>query len=266
MSGDLTVMTFNIRRRIDLTPRPADRWSRRRQAARELVAAERPTVLGVQEALPDQAAWVKDSLGEDYRFVGRGRGRAGRGEGCPLFFDTTRLELLDATQRWLSDAPEISGSTGWGNPVPRIVVRARFGDRETGTEFAVINTHLDAFSRRARIRSATALRELVASGGVPAVVVGDLNADERSRTVAELHSGGVLRDAWTAAGSRQTPEWGTFANYRSPRIGAGRIDHIAVSPGITVTRAAILAQRIAGRWPSDHLPVRASLQLTEESG
>ena len=78
----------------------------------------------MQEAVPDQASTIRTALGPSYRYVGRGHGLAGRGEGCPLFFDSDRLELLDWQQKALSDEPDTPGSTSWGNRVPRVVVTA----------------------------------------------------------------------------------------------------------------------------------------------
>lgn len=260
---DLHVMTYNIRRRLDVTVRPADRWRRRKGPLRSLLRAERPTVLGVQEALPDQAMWVKAALGDAYRLVGRGRGAHGRGEGCPMFYDSERLELLDATQRWLSDEPDIEGSATWGNPVPRILVHTLFRDRATGMRFVAINTHLDVFSRRSRLRSAARLRELAAQDAEPCLVMGDLNASADSEVTRALLAGAVLRDAWAVAEERDTPAWGTFGNYREPRPEGDRIDLIAVSAGVRVRRTAINPHRFDGRFPSDHLPVQALVRLEE---
>ena len=51
---EVHVMTFNIRRRMrELTGRGRDAWSRRKWLLRRVLEAESPTVLGVQEALPD---------------------------------------------------------------------------------------------------------------------------------------------------------------------------------------------------------------------
>ena len=63
-------------------------------------------------------------------------------------------------------------------------------------------------------------------------------------------------DAWTAAGVRLTPPWGTFSNYRTPKTGTKRIDWILVSPGIEVREAAINASRFDGAAASDHEPVQ----------
>ena len=115
----LHMMSFNIRRRMPRPqPRAADRWKDRAPRVGALLRAERPTVLAVQEALPDQAALVRDELGNRYRFVGRGHGSRGRGEASPLFWDDHRLALLGWQQLALSDHPDRAGSASWGTSSP----------------------------------------------------------------------------------------------------------------------------------------------------
>lgn len=259
---DVHVMTFNIRRRIvHLTGRSPDAWSRRKWVLRRLLRAESPTVLSVQEALPDQAEWVLASLGSSFRTVGRGRKVNGNGEGTPIFYDTRRLQLTDWSQQALSDTPHEPGSRSWGNLVPRIVVSASFADRETGARFSVLNTHLDPLSRKSRLHSARMLRQLVAGQSDPVVLTGDANTGIGSRPYRELVDGGLLRDVWSAAERRLTENWGTFSNYRRPRRGR-RIDWILVSSGIAVRAAGINAARFDGAAASDHEPVHASLTIT----
>jgi endonuclease/exonuclease/phosphatase family metal-dependent hydrolase len=256
-SPGLHVMSWNIRRR---SPRPrwsADDWHAREKRLTALLRAERPSVLGMQEAMPGQARAVKDALGPDYRLIGRGRASDGRGEGCPICFDARRLELIDASQRALSARPDTDGSRSWGNIFPRIRVAATFGDRTNGSRILVVNTHFDHLSHRSRVRSAGAVHELISTAPSPVVVMGDLNADERSTTLLTLRAGDALGDAWTLARSRVTPRWGTFSGYRTPQVDGRRIDWILVSPSMPVTVAAINHRRYAGGWGSDHLPVQA---------
>lgn len=259
---ELHIMTFNVRRPVGrLAGRSPDRWDTREPALAALLAAERPTVLGTQEVIPTQSRAIRAALGPDYRRVGRGRGADGRGEGCPIFFDASRLELVDWSQTALSDHPDEPGSTTWGNMVPRILVSATFRDRSDSTRFRVLNTHFDHISRRSRVLSATLVRDLVAAEPLPAIVTGDLNTGEGSDPVDELLAHGALRDAWVGATTRLTPEWGTFPNYREPRTERKRIDWIATTPEIEVVRVGMNAHRPGDVWPSDHLPVQAVVRI-----
>lgn len=263
---ELHVMTYNIRRRLSRVPtRRADRWTRRRPLVQALLRAEKPSILGVQEALPDQARAVGEALGPRWRMVGHGRGPRGTGEGNPLFIDRERFELLDWSQQSLSEHPDEPGSRSWGNLVPRALVIATVRDRDTGNVLYVVNTHFDHLSGRARVRSAVAVRTRVAGQSHPAIVMGDLNAGEHSAAIRELFRAGMLRDAWTAAEERITPAWGTFADYRRPRLGGSRIDWIGVTESVTVTRAGVNDQRFDGSWPSDHLPVQIAVRVDGEA-
>lgn len=266
-SPGLHIMSLNIRRRRGaLAWRPADRWTHRAPRLRALLASERPTLLGVQEALPSQVEVARDALGPAYRYLGHGRGDDGAGEGCPIVYDAERLRLLEWTQLALSDEPHVAGSRSWGNWLPRIVVRALFRDATTGAEFVVLNTHLDPFSSRSRVRSAEQIRRWVMRERVPIIVSGDLNSDPESATVAAMLETGALRDAWNAASSRLTPEWGTYGRYRTPRRGGRRIDMILVSDRVDVDGTGINGVPHGGGWASDHLPVQAVLRLSGERG
>ena len=259
---DLHVMTFNVRRPIGRLPgRSPDVWETRKPALSALLAAERPAVLGTQEVVPGQSSAIRTALGRHYRTVGHGRGADGRGEGCPIYYDSSRLELIDWSQTALSDRPDEPGSTTWGNMVPRILVSATFRDREGSARFRFLNTHFDHISRRSRSRSAQQVRELVAGEPLPTIVTGDLNTGEGSDPVVELLAHGTLLDAWAVAREHLSPEWGTYPNYREPRTERKRIDWIATTPSIEVVRIGMNDRRPLGVWPSDHLPVQAVVRV-----
>lgn len=257
----LHVMTLNVRHPTPhLRRNHPDRWKLREPAVRALLRLERPTVLGVQEALPMQLTAVESALGNGYRRIGTGRRNGRVGEHCSICFDEARLELLDWRQQALSDTPHISGSTGWGNLIPRILVSALFRDRSTGHRFMVLNTHLDHLSARSRRRSAEAIVEMLPKE-VPAFVTGDFNAGHRSSVHHGFTGDGILLDSWNVAGQRLTEPWGTFLSYRPPKNNGRRIDWILTTPSINVRQVAINTGKYDGGWPSDHAPVQLIAEL-----
>lgn len=262
----LHVMSFNIRRAMEgpLHPR-RDRWSVRAPAVAEMLDSERPTILGLQEVLPRAMTVVTQAMGPAYRFVGRGRSRNGASEGTPIVYDAERLELRGWEQRALSSRPDEPGSRSWGNLIPRILVTAEFADRSTGFRFVVINAHLDHLSSRSRRRSAEAIADLVRERGLPAIVMGDLNAGPRSGTVRALLSHAQLTDSWGASIDRLTPLWSTLNGYRRPRLTGRRVDWVLTSRDVRVHAAAINAHVFDGIMPSDHLAVQALLRLDERT-
>jgi endonuclease/exonuclease/phosphatase family metal-dependent hydrolase len=250
---DVSVMTFNV-----LRARPGSTgWRRRRDRIHALLRRERPTLLGAQEVLPHQADLIRASLGDDYLSVGHGRDAGGAGEGCPLFYDARRLELVRWEQVALSAHPDAPGSRSWATLHPRVLTRAAFLDRSTGADLMALNTHLDAFSPLARRRSAELL--VARAGDGPAVVTGDFNARPGSPPRRILSDAGLV-DSWTLAQAQLTREWATYARARRPRSGGPRIDAIHVR-GCDVLRVGIEARPTHGGWPSDHLPVVAVIRV-----
>lgn len=263
---DLHVMTFNIRRRVSkLRPGSPDRWATRKGLVQRILAAEQPTLLGVQEALTDQVRVVADALGPHYQRIGRGRNPSGHGEHCPIFYDSRRLTLTAWQQHALSETPEHLGSRSWGNLTRRIVVSATFTDVATGARLFAVNTHLDHLSRRSRLESVQFILNLAEAAravepDVAIIVTGDFNADQDSAVYRQLTAEGKLRDTWETAAERLTPQWGTFSNYRRRRPGGKRIDLILVGHGVDVVSTGINAVRFDGRAASDHEPVQAVLR------
>lgn len=268
----LHVMSFNVRRRVPpLATRRADRWPTRAPLVRALLKAERPTLLGVQEALPAQAEVVGAALGARYRSVGTGRDATGSGERCSIFFDADRLELASWRQLALSATPDVAGSTSWGNAVPRVVVEAVFEDRATGAGVVALNTHLDHLSRRSRWRSAGMLARLAHDAGrdrpdAALILTGDLNTRASGPVVRRLADEGGLRDAWTTAPTRLTPAWGTYSGYRRPRLDGRRIDVVLVGGAADAVSCAINAVRVDGAAASDHEPVQAVVRPRAAAG
>ncbi|WP_245827809.1 endonuclease/exonuclease/phosphatase family protein [Sinomonas mesophila] len=260
---DLHVMSFNIR--LDLSgtlPGQADHWPERIRALQAVLGLERPTILGVQEALYHQLATVEEALPQHFRSVGYGRDGGSAGEHSAIFYDSRRLDVLEWDQFWLSDTPATIGSATWGNTVTRVAVWARFRDLSTGRELLAVNTHFDHESENARILSAQAIADLLAGFTLPTVVTGDFNAPAETPGAYEaLVGSGLLRDTWTAAERRLTPAWGTFANYKDPVEGASRIDWVLATSGMTVHQAAINPFTLEDRYPSDHLPVQALVRI-----
>ena len=262
----LHAATYNIRYAKQGVPTDnPDNWSEREQVLARWLQVERPTILGVQEALFPQLGSVGHALPPSYRWVGIGRDGGSRGEFASIFYAAARLTLLDFDFFWLSDTPDVMGSRTWGNAVARVVTEARFLDSATGIEFTVLNTHLDHEHEPSRVLGATALVERIttAHSGVPVILLGDFNAPAGSSEPFDLLTEGAgLNDTWHAAKRRITAAYGTFADYRRPVDGGQRIDWILANDRVDVLTAAIDPFAWRGRFASDHLPVQALVRLS----
>lgn len=258
--GRLDVMSFNLRYASTAEP---NSWAARRPVMRQLLRRERPHVLGTQEGLYRQLRDIEADLGPAYDWIGTGRAGGSRDEFMAVFHDTRRLVPVEYDHFWLSDTPDVIASNTWGNASIRMVTWVRFRDLHAGgREFCVLDTHLDNASQYARERAAALIAERV--GGlarvVPVIVTGDFNVAARSDPVYDTMLGAGLLDTWDAATERGEA-YGTFHGYLPLVPDGARIDWILVTPGATVHRASVSTFAVDGQFPSDHLPVLASLTL-----
>ncbi|GAA2303956.1 endonuclease/exonuclease/phosphatase family protein [Streptomyces hawaiiensis] len=259
--GALKVMTFNVRfgTVVDTTPR----WEVRRPVMRELLRRELPHLIGTQEGLYRQVRAIEKDLGGHHDWIGVGRGGGSKDEFMAVFYDTRRLEPVEFDHFWLSDTPYAIASNTWGADWLRMVTWVRFADlADGGREFYVLNTHLDSVSQYARERSAGLIAETIAGWdrSLPVIVTGDFNAAAHDNRVYDLMLDIGLVDAWDAAAARG-PAYGTHHGYRRLKSGGRRIDWILTTPGVTTHRAGMNTFSRDGTYPSDHLPVQASMTL-----
>ncbi len=251
------VMSYNLRFAAKHGPHS---WRQRRPALAELLRTEQPTVIGTQEGLHGQLRDIERDLPDRYDWVGQGRRGGHRDEFVAIFFDTDRLLLLESGDFWLSDTPAVPGSRSWGNETVRMATWARFADRRTGAEFAVVNTHFDNHSGQSRVRSAELVGKRVAAFGSPVVLTGDFNAAaERSGAYDVLVRDGGMADTWLTAGHRASPVHPTWHGYRPFGVGGARIDWILTRGAVTTHAVGLNTARPHGRFPSDHLPVQTML-------
>ncbi|GGL86396.1 endonuclease [Streptomyces fumigatiscleroticus] len=258
--GRLEVMSFNLRFASTTEP---NSWAVRRPVMRELLRRARPHVLGTQEGLYQQVRDIESDLGPHHDWIGTGRAGGSRDEFMAVFYDTRRLAPLEYDHFWLSDTPDVIGSNTWGGGSIRMVTWVRFRDLgDDGREFYFLDTHLDNSSQNARARAASLIAERIAGldRSLPLVVTGDFNVAAHRNPVYDTMLGAGLADSWDAAAERSAL-YATFHGHRPLTPDGDRIDWILVTPGVTVHRAAIDTFSRDGQFPSDHLPVQASVTL-----
>jgi len=269
--ADMTVMSFNIR--YGTADDGENNWSLRRGLVVDAIRNAEPDLLGLQEALRFQLDYLRDEL-RDYGEVGVGRDDgAARGEYAAILYRTSRFSVAEQGTFWLSDTPDVPGSTSWGNTITRICTWARLVDRGYGQGFYVLNVHFDHESQPSRERSALLVASRIRSlaRSEPVILTGDFNAGEdnpvqRYLTGEDAAVRPMPADAVPSPRFRDTyrvrhpsaDSVGTFHGFRGTTAGE-KIDAILVSDHWTVSAADIVRWSRQGRYPSDHFPVVATL-------
>ena len=260
----LNVMTFNIR--YNNPGDSLDAWPFRINKVSSQILFHEAHIIGVQEALHGQIQDLDRAL-TSYKYVGVGRddGKE-KGEYSAIFFDTTRLQVLQSQTFWLSQTPQIPGSKSWDAAITRVVTWAKFRDRKTKKEFYVFNTHFDHIGQVARAESARLLLKYSneIAGSMPYLVTGDFNASpiqEPIQVILNPKDPLHLIDTKSVSATPHYGPSGTFNGFKSKETGDLPIDYIFIRQAVKVLQHATLSQTWEGRYSSDHFPVYARVIL-----
>lgn len=256
----LKVMTFNIR--YGTAPDGDNSWTMRNDLAIQVIRHSSPDVIGLQEALRFQIDELRRAMPE-YAELGVGRDDGDTtGEFSAILYRRAALRPDTGGTFWFSDTPHLPGSKTWGNRYPRVCTWAIFRSQESHKRVAVFNVHWDHESQPSRERSAELLMKTVglSADEVPVILTGDFNSGEHNPAILSLKE--RFADSFRLI-HPQDSLVGTFHAFLGSTTGE-KIDHILVSPGISVTDAQIIRRAANGRYPSDHFPVTATVCLPRQ--
>ncbi|WP_035610347.1 endonuclease/exonuclease/phosphatase family protein [Haloferula sp. BvORR071] len=255
----LRVLTYNLRY-ITSGDKGELAWTARRDQAAELIKNDAADIVGIQEGLPPMMNDLADRL-PGYAVIGVGReDGVDQGEYAALLVKADRFRIQESGTFWLSDTPEICNSCTWGNTVTRICTWAKLYDRETKRTFHFFNTHLDHASELARKKGTDLILARIAERKPqgPVILTGDFNSVDDNPLHAAIRATGMA-DIWKTLNASVPPEEsGTFHEFTGV-TNRGRIDFIYASPDLKGLESMIVRSSKNGNWPSDHFPVRATL-------
>lgn len=257
----LRVLTYNLRY-ITSGDQGERAWTARRDQAAELIKHDDADIVGIQEGLPQMMDDLADRL-SGYAAIGVGREDGiDQGEYAAILVKVDRFRVQESGTFWLSDTPEICNSCTWGNTVTRICTWAKLYDRATKKTFHFFNTHLDHASPEAREKGTALILSRIAArkAAGPVVLTGDFNAPDSDPLHAAIKRAG-FGDTWRSL-HPDTPseESGTFHQFRGGKNGS-RIDFIYATPDLKAAESEIVRSSKSGVYPSDHFPVRTTLEM-----
>ncbi len=186
-----------------------------------------------------------------------------RKEHAAIFFRTSRFEILDDGDFWLSETPD-KPSFGWDANHRRICSWAKFKDLSSETEFYFFSIHFDHKGKEARRQSAKLVVKKIEeiASDYPVFFVGDLNSTPESDQIQTLKS--LLK---FSRDESVAPPYGPVGTANSFDYNAPlkkRIDYIFVNDQIKVLKYGVLTDSYELRYPSDHQPLVIKAVLTKK--
>lgn len=255
-SNGFKLMSFNVRYQNANDNASGHGWAKRKEGVFEMLKAERPLMMGVQECLAEQRHDIIENTKYSAMGVGRDDGKE-KGEMMAIFYLQDSLTVVKWGTFWLSATPE-KVSKGWDAACYRTCTWAHFKHKRLNKEFFYFNTHLDHKGTVARSESVklilSKMRELNPNG-LPCVLTADFNSTEDNAIFDELHT--IMKSARKTAGVSDS--YATYNGFESSVKGSGSIiDHIFYSGDLK----AVEYKTVRDSWKSidyisDHYPVYA---------
>ena len=236
------IMSFNVR----------DGEFDREEIVPQVVADYKPDSVGFQECEGTWYLTLKTYL-PDYQIVGVGRwtGIELLGESTAIMFRKDKYRLIDWGTIWLSETPD-KVSIGWDSKYARTCTWAVLENKETGEQYAHVNTHLDNTGAQARTNGLALVLEKAASFDMPVVLTGDFNFGKGTALYRQLNSG-VVKDSASIA---LVADSGATAHGYRGDIEGNPIDFICVNDKVTEVRSYnIIRDKYNDRYVSDHYPI-----------
>ena len=247
----IKVISYNIRCGVNPGQDGENNWEYRKQASINMINDEKPTIFGLQEALPPHLEYLKEQLPQYASYgIARDDGKT-EGEYMTIYYLKDEVELLNCGTFWLSETPE-TPSMGWDAACKRTCTWAKMRMKRSGKEFAYLNTHLDHVGKVAQ-REGLALMMKRASeivpDGMPVFVTADFNCVTSDPIFEPIKA--VMKDARETA--PQTDRRATFNGWKPNATAV--IDHIFYRGAEPKSFRVLCDKNYDAPYISDHYPV-----------
>lgn len=257
----MKVMTFNLR--CDFPLDMNNRWKYRRHIVYDIMNKYECDIIGIQEATESMYNDIKNNIPK-YNILGIPRSRKFFVERNDLLIKR-KSNIIQSKTFWLSETPDMIGSSRWFSVFPRICTTAVI-EINKGEKIRVCNSHLDCFTSKAREYELKRLMELVEEEqkeeDLPMIVMGDFNSKPDSRLIKNLTSGvyGSKKMSAVQEYDKRLYMSSTMSMFKGKEKGI-HIDYIFVSEEFKVNNVEIVRYNENGRYPSDHYPLMAEIEL-----
>ncbi|NOU47573.1 MAG: endonuclease/exonuclease/phosphatase family protein [Bacteroidales bacterium] len=259
----LKILTYNIR--LDTPVDGQNAWEFRKDSVGVFLRETKADVIGLQEVEHNQLIDIQNAL-PNYVYVGVGRSDGyQKGEFSPVFFRTSKLELLNSGTFWLSETPEVAGSKGWDAACERICSWASLRSKISGDTLFAFNTHFDHIGVQARFKSARLILKRIdlIAGNHAVVLMGDFNSTTDETAYQRLAGDSItnLTDSRKTYQNDSLEYEITFTGFDQNPENDKLIDFIFINGQFKSLSYAVKKINDRNFYFSDHLPVYSEIQL-----
>ncbi|WP_207425098.1 endonuclease/exonuclease/phosphatase family protein [Pedobacter sp. SYSU D00535] len=257
-TAGIKVASYNLR--MDTPKDSMNAWPLRKENVKLLIQYHGFDIVGTQEGFHHQVTALTEIPYFAYFGAGRDDGKQA-GEHSAIVYRKDRFALLDSGNFWLRENPEQPGK-GWdATCCNRICSWVKLRDKSSKKDFYVFNAHFDHQGVVARRESGklmvSKIKEIAKNS--PVICMGDFNSTPETEQIRTLAA--TLQDSYTVTKLPPYGPVGTFNGFQLSAPMKHRIDYIFVNKDFEVSKYAVLTDLKDQRYPSDHLPVVATLDF-----
>ncbi|HLT07017.1 MAG TPA: endonuclease/exonuclease/phosphatase family protein [Cyclobacteriaceae bacterium] len=255
---EIIVASYNLR--MDTSSDGINAWPNRKENVKALIQYHEFDIIGTQEGFKHQLDNLTEIPGFAYVGGGRDDGKDA-GEHSAIVYRSDRFQVMDSGDFWLSETPDKPG-LGWdATCCNRIASWAKFKDKQTRKQFYFFNVHFDHQGVVARRESAKLMEQKIKeiAKDAPVILTGDFNSTPDTEQIVSLSA--FLNDSYSVTKMPPYGPVGTFNSFRFTAPFDSRIDYVFVSNHFQVRKYGALTDAKDQRYPSDHIPVVATLSF-----
>lgn len=175
-----------------------------------------------------------------------------------LFFNPNKFKLINAGDFWLSETPELAGSSSFESAFPRLATWAILIDLESNKTIFVANMHLDHVKESTRIKQVEVAIEMINKinhAKFPIIVMGDFNDKPEGTVYQMITSKLALKDHWKI---KNIPEESSHHGFTGKNDDGHRIDWFLVSSEFNCDKIYLDKTKKNDLYLSDHFPLVAT--------
>ena len=239
-------------------------WDCRKELMTDFIHHKEFDIICMQEVAKSQQKYIDSTL-QEYVCIGD-RPQVVKGEEyLPIYFKRELFECLESQTFWLSETPDSSGIKGWDGKHPRRATWVKLKHKSSGTDFVILNTHLDHAGKYARQKGMELikLRLKTISEILPVVICGDMNCLSSSSVYySALNDEFMMYDAYHVAKKRRGATYSYHGFGKRSVEKRNMIDYIFVTKQFKVNEIEIpFEENEKGFYLSDHCPIIVTLCL-----
>ncbi len=250
---DFALISCNIR--FDNPGDKENSWNYRKNLLVNTLKNHSPLLIATQEGRFDQLNELNTLLA-DYELIDSHRSWIKPRMYPSFFIKKNFIHVLKSQDIWLSETPDVAGSSSFNSAFPRLMTWIKIQLNHTNEKFFIVNTHLDHVNQETRIHQIKVLcHELmkIRDDDSKIIIMGDFNDPPEGpvRSVI-LEYFPTLIDSWKLFNSLEETSHHAF---NGEDQNGSRIDWILTDQNLKIKNCFMDKTHDNGRFPTDHFPI-----------